>query len=43
MPVLLELPWLCLAKVAKVQVVAKARVEREANLASLQVGMVEVE
>ena len=42
MPVLLELPWLCLAaKVAK----EAARVEREqeANLASLQVGMVEVE
>ena len=40
MPVLLELPWLCL--VPKVPKAARVEKEREASLANLQVGMVEV-
>ena len=42
--VLLELPWLCLvAKVVAKVVKARVEREREANLAILQVGMVEME
>ena len=41
---LLELPWLCLvAKVVAKVVKARVEREREANLAILQVGMVEME